>query len=70
MKMAIHYSCLQLKKVIFTKSVSSAFASNLLVSDLVKAVEILIKNGATLNAANKQTGNTALVVAAKNGIPN
>lgn len=35
--------------------------------DLVKAVGILIKNGANINAANKQTGNTALMVAAKNG---
>lgn len=33
----------------------------------MKAVGILIKNGANMNAANKQTGNTALMVAAKNG---
>lgn len=36
------------------------------VSDRVKAVEQLIKNGANVNASNN--GTTALMVAAKNGI--
>lgn len=35
--------------------------------DLVKTVEILLKNGANINAANKQTQTTSLMVAAKKG---
>lgn len=35
--------------------------------DLVKTVEILLRNGANINAANKQTQTTSLMVAAKKG---
>lgn len=41
---------------------------NFLILGFKKAVKLLIENGANVNATNNQTGTTALMLAARNGI--